>query len=143
MHHHRGQTASFSYRRNSDVSEPEDKPVQTRAAPRPDVGAGKGVAEIDLAAALKYEQGSGAAPRVVAKGKGEVARKIVEMAEASGIPIRKDADLAGLLSAIELDDEIPLEAFAAVAEILGFIYRANSAAPAQAAKRQEPSEEEQ
>lgn len=143
MHHHRGQTAAFSHRRNSDVSEPEDKPVQTRATPRPEAGGGEGEAEIDLATALKYQQGSGAAPRVVAKGKGEVARKIVEMAEASGIPIRKDADLAELLSAIELDHEIPLEAFAAVAEILGFIYRANAAAPSQASETQEPSEEEQ
>lgn len=123
------------------MSEPDKKSVQTRTAPRQKPSGGEGEDGIDLAAALKYAPGSGAAPRVVAKGKGEVARKIIELAEASGIPIRKDADLAGLLSAIELDDEIPLEAFAAVAEILGFIYRANSGATAPETERQEPPED--
>lgn len=143
MHHHPVQTAAFSYWRNSDVSEPEDKSRHTRTQPRQEASGSKGVGEIDLAAALKYKPGGGTAPRIVAKGKGEVARKIIELAEASGIPIRKDADLAGLLSAIELDDEIPLEAFAAVAEILGFIYRANRAAPSPDTERQEPSEDQQ
>ncbi len=125
------------------MSEPEDKSLPTRTVPRQEAGGGEGVGEIDLAAALKYEPGGGTAPRIVAKGKGEVARKIIELAKASGIPIRKDADLAGLLSAIELDDEIPLEAFAAVAEILGFIYRANRGAPSSETERQEPSEDQQ
>ncbi len=125
------------------MSEPEDKSLPTRTAPRQEAGGGEGAGEIDLAAALKYTPGGGTAPRIVAKGKGEVARKIIELAKASGIPIRKDADLAGLLSAIELDDEIPLEAFAAVAEILGFIYRANRGAPPSETERQEPSEDQQ
>jgi len=41
--------------------------------------------------------------------------------------VRKDADLAEILDALEIESEIPLEAFAAVAEILTYVYRANGA----------------
>lgn len=65
------------------------------------------------------------APRVVATGRGSVAEQILALAFAKGIKVREDADLAELLSAIEPDNEIPLEAFTAVAEILSYVYRAN------------------
>jgi flagellar biosynthesis protein len=39
--------------------------------------------------------------------------------------VRQDADLAELLAVLELDQEIPVEAFTAVAEILSYVYRAN------------------
>lgn len=79
----------------------------------------------DVAVALVYKPGSDEAPRVVAKGQAVVARKIVEIAREKGIAIERDADLAQLLSAVDLDREIPAEAFAAVAEILGYLYRVN------------------
>lgn len=107
------------------MSEPEDKTVKTRAAPRTAPGTDDRAAELGFAAALKYDAKRDTAPRVVAKGKGDVAKRIVEIAKASGIPIRKDADLVELLAAIDLDEQIPLEAFTAVAEILAYIYRAN------------------
>lgn len=79
----------------------------------------------EIAVALVYEPGSDGAPRVVAKGKKALARRIIEIARENGVAIERDADLAQLLSAIDLDREIPAEAFAAVAEILGYLYRVN------------------
>ena len=64
-------------------------------------------------------------PRVVATGKGPVAEQILAIAFEKGVPVREDSDLAQILSAVELDAEIPIDALAAVAEILSYVYRAN------------------
>ena len=69
------------------------------------------------------------APKVVAAGRGTMAEQILEIAFAQGIKVREDADLAQLLSAVDEDSEIPLEAFAAVAEILVYLYRSNGEVP--------------
>lgn len=68
---------------------------------------------------------SDAAPRIVAKGHGEVAEQILQLAFATGVKVREDANLAEILEAIEIDTEVPLHALAAVAEILSYVYRAN------------------
>lgn len=68
------------------------------------------------------------APRVIAKGRGAVANQILQIAFDRGIKVRSDADLAEILGAVELDSEIPLEALAAVAEILSYVYRAQGLA---------------
>lgn len=78
-----------------------------------------------IAVALEDRTGEGKAPSVVAGGKGRIAEQILEMAFASGIKVREDADLANVLSAIDEESEIPAEAFATVAEILIYLYRAN------------------
>ncbi|MCG5243284.1 EscU/YscU/HrcU family type III secretion system export apparatus switch protein [Azospirillum doebereinerae] len=78
-----------------------------------------------VAVALKYELGTQSLPRIVATGKGTVAEQILELAFANGVKVREDADLVEVLSAIELDSDIPVEAIAAVAEILAHVYRAN------------------
>ncbi len=78
-----------------------------------------------LAVALKYEAETEFAPKVVASGRGSIAEQILAIAFAKGIKVREDADLAKLLSVIEIDSEIPIEAFAAVAEVLAYVYRAN------------------
>lgn len=83
-----------------------------------------------IAVALGYEAGSDDAPRILAKGEGELAARIVELAREHGIPVRSDADLASLLASVELDDTIPIEAFEAVARILAHIYQANGRLPA-------------
>lgn len=75
--------------------------------------------------ALDYDAGQDGAPRVVAKGRGEAAQRIIDLARQNGVAVRRDADLAELLSVLELDQEIPVEAFAAVAEILSYVYRVN------------------
>lgn len=77
-----------------------------------------------VSVALK-ENKKGRAPRVIAAGRGSVAEQILALAFANGVKVREDADLAELLSAIDLESEIPLEAFTAVAEILSYVYRAN------------------
>lgn len=78
-----------------------------------------------VAVALQYEPETDNAPRVVAGGRGSIAEQILQIAFAQGVKVREDPDLAELLTAIEIDSEIPTEAFAAVAEILIYVYRAN------------------
>jgi flagellar biosynthesis protein len=74
-----------------------------------------------LAVALHYDKQG--APTVVAKGKGEVGRKIIEVAREHGIPIEENDALAGALSDVELGEEIPVELYKAVAEVLVYILR--------------------
>jgi flagellar biosynthesis protein len=74
-----------------------------------------------LAVALHYDRKG--APRVVAKGKGAIGAKIVEVAKAHDIPIEENEMLAGALSNVELGDEIPVELYKAVAEVLVFVLR--------------------
>lgn len=79
----------------------------------------------DYAVALGYDSDKDNAPIVVAKGQGYIAKKIVQIALDEGIEIRQDADLLQILKAVDIDEEIPLEAFGAVAEIISYIYKAN------------------
>lgn len=79
----------------------------------------------EVAVALDYDMARDGAPRVMAKGHGDVARRIIDLAKANGIHVRRDADLAQVLSALDIGTEIPVEAFAAVAEILSYVYDAN------------------
>jgi flagellar biosynthesis protein len=74
-----------------------------------------------LAVALHYDRSG--APRVVAKGKGSLGDKIIEVAKANNIPIEENEVLAGALSNVELGEEIPAELYKAVAEVLIFVLR--------------------
>ena len=74
-----------------------------------------------LAVALHYDKSG--APRVVAKGRGSIGEKIIEVARAHDIPIEENELLAGALSNVELGDEIPAELYKAVAEVLIFVLR--------------------
>jgi flagellar biosynthesis protein len=78
-----------------------------------------------VAVALSHAPGSPATPRVVASGHGFTAERILELAFANGVKVREDADLAEMLTAVGIGEEIPFAAFSAVAEILAYIYRAN------------------
>lgn len=75
-----------------------------------------------LAVALTYDAPN--APRVVASGRGLVGQKIIETAQAHGVPLQKNVALAEALSTIELETEIPERLYAAVAEVLAFVLRA-------------------
>jgi flagellar biosynthesis protein len=86
-----------------------------------------------VAVALRYDRAEKDAPRVVASGRGTIAERILALAFEHGVKVREDADLAELLAAVEIGNQIPLAAFAAVAEILVYIYRANRAPPPPAA----------
>ncbi len=80
---------------------------------------------LDIAVALNYEKESDNAPKVIAKGYGEVAKRIVETAKENDIIIETNEMLAEALSNVELDETIPIELYEAVAEIIGFVLRAN------------------
>lgn len=75
------------------------------------------------AAALSYKQGRDSAPKVVAKGSGLMAEKIMEIARKHNIPLKEDPQLVEVLSTLDLHQEIPPELYKAVAEILAFVYR--------------------
>lgn len=75
------------------------------------------------AVALRYDQQRDAAPRVVAKGERRIAEQIIAMAQANGVPIEEDPDLAAALAQLDLNMEIPEDLYRAVAEVLAFIYR--------------------
>ena len=77
----------------------------------------------DKAIALDFDPRDPSVPTVLATGEGEVARQILAIAFEHGVKVREDADLIEVLSALDVGDEIPIIAFAAVAEILSHVYR--------------------
>ena len=111
-----------------------EEPSQTHqsrvSSTAPAGGAARPTADepVKVAVALGYAPEAEHAPRVLAAGRGAIAEQILNVAFAQGIKVREDADLVQLLAAVDVDSEIPLEAFAAVAEILVYVYRANGAA---------------
>lgn len=82
-----------------------------------------------IAVALNYEKETDPAPVVSATGRGEVAEQILQIAFENGVRVREDADLAQILSQVDVDSPIPLEAFAAVSEIMSYLYRAQGIDP--------------
>lgn len=72
-----------------------------------------------LAIALEFDGQN--APRVTAKGRGEVAAKILETARAHDVPVEENSILAEALSSVELDDQIPEPLYQAVAQVIGFV----------------------
>jgi len=81
---------------------------------------------VSLAVALEYEIGTRNAPRVTAKGRGEVARRIVALAEENDVVIEANGPLAEALAGVELDETIPFELYQAVAEVIGFVLRTSA-----------------
>jgi len=75
------------------------------------------------AAALRYDAKQENAPRVLARGEGEVANNIIKIAELNNLPIRKDEDLIELLSKVDIGKEVPDALYKAVAEVFSFIYK--------------------
>lgn len=85
-------------------------------------------AEDERSLAVALHRGTGAAerPKVLAKGHGALAEQILQIAFDRGVKVRTDSDLVELLAAVDVDSEVPLEALAAVAEILSYVYRQTS-----------------
>ena len=77
----------------------------------------------DIAIALNYDGKS--APRVTAKGQGQVAEQILKTASEHNIPLQTDPKLAKVLARIPLNDEVPRELYKAVAEVIAFAYILN------------------
>jgi flagellar biosynthesis protein len=78
------------------------------------------MSEKKVAVALQYDFGEGA-PRVTATGQGHVAEKIIETAREHDIAIEENPVLAEALSKIDIDTEIPIPLYKAVAEVIGFV----------------------
>ncbi len=75
------------------------------------------------AVALKYDQATQRAPKVVAKGRGHVAESILAAAQKNTVPVYQNKTLVNMLMALDIDREIPPELYHAVAEVLAYIYR--------------------
>ena len=78
-----------------------------------------------IAAAIKYDDKRDAAPKLTAKGRGSIAEKIIKLAMEHNIPIKQDPALVQILSRLDIDEQIPLEIYKAIAEILAFVYSVN------------------
>jgi flagellar biosynthetic protein FlhB len=73
---------------------------------------------------LKYDPGTMAAPKMMAKGVDKVAQRIREIAKEHGIPVIENPPLArGLFAAVEIDQEVTPEFYKAVAEVISYIFR--------------------
>jgi flagellar biosynthesis protein len=81
------------------------------------------------AVALAYSE-TDAAPRVVAKGRGVLAEQIISRARDAGVYVHESPELVSLLMQIDLDQRIPPQLYAAVAELLAWLYRLESGHPA-------------
>jgi flagellar biosynthesis protein len=79
--------------------------------------------EPPLAVALRYDRPN--APRVVAKGRGEVGQAIIDAAREHGVPLEHNPALAEALSQVELDAAIPEDLYRAVATVIAFVLRAS------------------
>jgi flagellar biosynthesis protein len=81
------------------------------------------------AAALRYAAHKEDAPRVVAKGRGKTAERIIALAQEHQVPLVEDRQLIQMLEALDVDTEIPAALYQAVAEVLVFVYRLNQRLP--------------
>jgi flagellar biosynthesis protein len=80
---------------------------------------------ITQAVAVLYDEKESDSPKIIASGKGTVAEKIIETAREAGIHIQEDPNLAELLSKVPIGDEIPVELYQTVAEVLAFVFQVN------------------
>jgi flagellar biosynthesis protein len=81
----------------------------------------------DIAVALHYDGSN--APTVTAKGRDQLARRIMQVAQEHGVPLHEDEYLVQFLSTIELGDEIPENLYRAVAEVIAFAYYLSGRVP--------------
>ena len=79
--------------------------------------------------AIALEYGNRDTPVVVAKGSGELAERILAEARRQGVYIAEDPHLLAMLSRLELDEEIPVECYAAVAVVLAWAFRLRGRVP--------------
>lgn len=82
--------------------------------------------QIPGAVALQYDPKVSRAPRITAKGKGDLAGKIIELARKNNIEIHQDPDLFLMLSRLDLNSQIPPILYEVVAELLSFVYLLNA-----------------
>ena len=78
------------------------------------------------AVALQYDRGKTGAPKVVAKGSGLIAQRLIQMARENNVPVIEDKLLVEMLEQLNVNQEIPPELYQVVAEILVAVYRAEN-----------------
>ncbi|KAF0242061.1 MAG: flagellar biosynthesis [Planctomycetota bacterium] len=78
-----------------------------------------------VAVALRYLAGADDAPRVVARGRGEIAGRILALAREHGVPVHPDRDLVEALAALDVGAQVPPKLYEALAEVLAYVYRVN------------------
>ncbi len=78
---------------------------------------------VKLAVALKYEEDGAGTPLVITSGQGEIADKILQIAEKEKVPVYKDQSLVQLLVSLEMGTEIPPELYQAVAQVIAFVWK--------------------
>lgn len=78
------------------------------------------------AIAINYDKEKDIAPKIVAKGKGVIAEKIIDIAKQNNIPLYEDLDLIEVLSKVDVGQEIPPQLYKLIAEVLIYIYKSNN-----------------
>lgn len=77
------------------------------------------------AIAINYDKVAMEAPKLVAKGRGVIAERLIELARENGIPVVEDRVLVETLDQLNVNQQIPPELYQVVAEILVSVYRAD------------------
>ena len=77
------------------------------------------------AAALKYDLEKQRAPKVIAKGKGNIAQQIIEIAKANDVAVFESPELVQALESLDLETEIPIELYESVAELFAWLMKIN------------------
>jgi flagellar biosynthesis protein len=85
----------------------------------------------ETAVALKYD--GNRAPTVAASGLDQVAEEIIRIAREHEVPLYENAELAGILARLDLDEEIPETLYRVIAEILAFAFHIRGRTPGDAA----------
>lgn len=95
--------------------------------PRGQGKAGEKSAELQVAA-LGYDAASDHAPKLLAKGRGKVAERIMELADEHALPIHRDPTLISVLGALDVGAEIPPDLYGVIAEVLAWAYHTDTLA---------------
>lgn len=91
----------------------------------------------EAAVALKYD--GERAPVVAASGMDDVAREIIRIARENNVPLYENAELAGILARLDLDQEIPETLYRVIAEILAFAFSLQGRTPEDAGREKPPA----
>ena len=75
------------------------------------------------AVALKYKAYEDNAPKILAKGKGEIAKKIIEKAKKYDVPMFQNEEIANMLLSVEVGEEVPAKIYNAVVEVFIWLYK--------------------
>ena len=78
------------------------------------------------AIAIKYDMGKDKSPKIIASGQAVIADMILKIAEDHKVPLYEDPTLSALLTKLRLNQKIPGELYAIIAEVLAFAYQLES-----------------